>query len=118
MKSQKRPLAKSAKRKAHLDIAKDLKISSSRSFDRDSGLVYNELEVARPKSFGHGWISDFSTPNLVRTKQRPNPEGGARKLRDMMLQKLGIESQELTLEAIQYLPWTIGQQIWESICVK
>lgn len=90
----------------------------SRSYDRDSGLVYHEVEITASKSSNLGWIGDFATPNLVRTRRRPNEEKGARSLHGMVLQKLGIESQDLTVEALQFLPWTVGQHIWQSICTK
>lgn len=118
MKSQKNPGTKSSKKRVHRGTPSDRRPTVANSFDRESGLVYNEVEIARPKSFSHGWISDFATPNLVRTKRRPNDEAGARTLHAMILQKLGIESQDLTVEAIQYIPWTVGRLIWDSICAK
>lgn len=90
----------------------------SESYDRESGLVYHEHEITGSKSSSLGWISDFATPNLVRTRRRANEERGARTLHGMILQKLGMESQDLTVEALQFLPWTVGQHIWQSICAR
>lgn len=118
MKSHKTIRNEASKKRTRQSIVLGPSPARLNSFDRESGLVYNEVEIARPKSFNHGWISDFATPSLVRTRRRPNDEGGARTLHAMILQKLGIESQDLTVEAIQYLPWTVGKQIWDSICAK
>lgn len=118
MKSQKKDSDPLSKKRNHQIIALNLGLARSKSYDRETGLVYDEIEVSRPKSSSHGWISDFATPNLVRTRRRRNEGKGARTLHSMILQKLGIESSDLTVEAIQSLPWTVGQQIWESICAR
>lgn len=87
------------------------------SHDPDSGLVYDEFEVSANRG-ASTWITDYKTPALVRTRVRPNDEKGARSLVDMALTKLGLESQQLTSEALQSLPWVIGEQIWNRICDK
>lgn len=118
MNFQKKPLSSLSKKRARQTNPLESKSHRSRSYDRDSGLVYHEVEISGSKSSNLGWIGDFATPNLVRTKRRPNEEKGARSLHGMILQKLGIESQDLTVEALQFLPWTVGQHIWRSICAK
>lgn len=119
MESHKKSLRQPSSRKRNRQTASvDLAPSRNKSYDRESGLVYNEIEVVAPKSANVGWIGDFATPSLVRTRKRPHEQAGARRLYDMALLKLGMESQDLTVEALQHLPWTIGKSIWESICAK
>ena len=85
------------------------------SYDHESGLVYDEFEVAGRSLTG--WINDYKTPSIVKTRNRPN-DNGARSLANMVLLKLGIESQNLTVEALQMLPWAIGERIWQQILLK
>lgn len=89
----------------------------STAYDRESGLVYDEVQVYGGKG-SSTWITDYKTPKLVRTRVRPNEAKGARGLAEMVLGKLGLEAHELTVEALQPLPWVIGGKIWERICDK
>lgn len=91
--------------------------SKSTLYDRDSGLVYSEFEVSGSGS-RNGWILDYRTPSLVRNKPQPQTDTGARSLTHMALIKLGIESRNLTVEALQLLPWSIGERIWQQITKK
>jgi len=87
------------------------------SYDAESGLVYNEVEV--PSGIPHSnWINDYRTPKLVRVKQRAHKGTGARSLAHMALIRLGLESQNLTIEVLTSLPWSIGEQIWQQITEK
>ncbi|KAK5942832.1 hypothetical protein PMZ80_005398 [Knufia obscura] len=87
------------------------------SFDHDSGLVYSEVEVSGSGSH-NSWIFDYKTPSIVRARPRLPTATGARPLAHMALIKLGIESQNLTVEALQNLPWSIGERIWQQITDK
>lgn len=87
------------------------------TYDRDSGLTYDEFEVSAARG-ASTWITDYKTPSIVRTRVRPNDEQGARSLVDMALTKLGLESQQLTSKALELLPWVIGEQIWKRVCDK
>ena len=87
------------------------------SHDPDTGLVYDEFEVAANRGAGT-WITDYKTPAIVRTRRRPNEGNGARSLADMALAKLSLESYQLTPDALQSLPWAIGEQVWRRICDK
>ena len=87
------------------------------SYDRDSGLVYNEVEVSGT-GLQNSWISDYKTPSIVRLRPRPHSKTGARSLARMALIKIGLESQNLTVEALQMLPWSIGDLIWQQITEK
>jgi len=87
------------------------------SYDHESGLVYNEVEVSGSGSHSN-WIYDYRTPRLVRVRPRPNEETGARTLAHMALIKLGLESRNLTVDALQMVPWPIGERIWHQITQK
>lgn len=85
------------------------------SYTFDSGVVYDEVEVTGIRG-SRSWISDYKTPNLVRRRPQPNDAVGARSLSAMALNKVGIESQNLTVEVLQSLPWAVGERIWDHVC--
>lgn len=92
-------------------------LARTTSYNDETGLVFDEFEVSGAKG-ANRWISDYKTPNLVRKKIKLNEEKGARTLAEMVLGKLGLESQELSPESLQALPWTVGEKIWNRICEK
>lgn len=86
----------------------------STSYNHESGLVYNEVEVSGSSSQSN-WVYDYRTPQIGRVRPRPHENTGARTLFHMALVKLGLESQNLTVDALQMLPWSIGERIWQQI---
>jgi len=89
----------------------------STSYNHESGLVYDEVEVSGSSSQSN-WVYDYRTPQIARVRLRPHEKTGARTLFHMALVKLGLESQNLTVDALQMLPWSIGERIWQQITQK
>ena len=116
--TRKRPGSAQSERSQETRRAKPEPVSTPiTSYDSDTGLVYDERQITAVRG-ATNWITNYRTPSIARNKERSNKGPGLRKLTDMVLNKLAIESQQLSPEALQFLPWELAQQIWTRICEK
>lgn len=99
------------------DFSSTTQISQSRSteLDHDSGLVYDQVEVRGPYGLEMSWISNYKHAHIAKTRLLPNDGRGARSLLQMALIKASNLSQDLTVEALRALPYSLGQLVWERI---
>jgi len=86
-----------------------------KDFDRESGLVYDEVEVKGPNAYDMSWISNYRTPGIAKTRALPTVGKGSRSLHEMALNKTSKESRELSSDVLKAIPSSVGQLIWNKI---
>ena len=91
--------------------------SSARSanYDPDNGQVFTETTFSMPASMLSSWTTTTigSVYDVTNFKNRESP--GADALEQMALRSILANLNDLDVETLSCVPWTVGRKIWQYI---
>lgn len=105
----------SHRRGNHKPAISDVKPSRSiaKSFDAESGQIYQEVEVVFNKKHSSNWIGELKTPEIVK---RLKPAGtGSPSLLEMAKNKCVGEFHDFTPQHFEVIPWSLASDMWNKI---
>lgn len=87
----------------------------TRTFDQQSGVQYDEIEVLASDARSLSWITDYRRAPQSRNPRRALHEFGTRSLMETACLQIADQWESLTPDHFRHIPWVMAQRVWRQI---